>query len=59
MLILQAILDGERDAAKLAEHRDRRCKASRQTIADSLVGNYRPEHLLAVRQSLQVSKSSL
>jgi len=36
----------------LAGHRDRRIKASAETIAKALVGDYRPEHLFTVRQSL-------
>jgi len=36
----------------LLRHRDRRIKASRETIAKALVGEYRPEHLFTLRQSL-------
>jgi transposase len=50
--ILDAILAGERDPAVLAGHRDRRIKASAETIAKALVGDYRPEHLFTLRQSL-------
>ena len=50
--ILDAILAGERDPAVLAQHRDPRLKASRETIAKALVGDYRPEHLFTLRQSL-------
>jgi len=41
MTILKAIIAGERDAKVLARHRDPRCRNSVQTIAKSLVGNYR------------------
>lgn len=41
MAILDAILAGERDPAKLAKLRDGRIKASEATIAKSLVGDYR------------------
>jgi transposase len=51
--ILDAILRGERDPLKLAELRDGRVKASEETIAKSLVGDYRPEHLFTLRQSLE------
>ena len=51
--ILDAILRGERDPRKLAELRDGRVKASEETIAKSLVGDYRPEHLFTLRQSLE------
>jgi transposase len=52
--ILKAIIAGERDAKKLAHHRDRRCAHSAATIAKSLVGNYREEHLFALRQAVSL-----
>lgn len=55
MKILRAILDGERDAHKLASYRDYRCKASLQTIEKSLIGNWREEHLFALRQAIQLN----
>lgn len=54
MKILKAILAGERDPQVLAGHRDGRCHNSQQTIAQSLVGNYRDEHLFALRQALEL-----
>lgn len=54
MRILRAILDGERDPLVLAELRDVRCKASVETIAKALKGNYRPEHLFALEQSVRL-----
>jgi len=50
--IVDAILAGERDPAKLAKLRDGRIKASEETIIKSLVGDYRREHLFTLRQSL-------
>lgn len=50
--ILEAILGGERDPMKLAELRDYRCKNSREIIAKALVGNWRDEHLFALKQAL-------
>jgi transposase len=50
--ILEAILAGERNPQTLAALRDRRIKASADTIAKSLVGDYRREHLFTLRQSL-------
>src|ERR1700688_3288950 len=50
--ILEAILAGERNPHTLATLRDRRIKASADTIAKSLVGDYRREHLFTLRQSL-------
>ena len=52
LAILDAILAGERDTAKLAELKDPRIKASAATIAKSLEGHYRAEHLFALKQSL-------
>ena len=51
LAILEAILAGERDPQKLAALKDRRIKASRDTIAKSLRGDWRPEHLFTLRQS--------
>ena len=50
--IIDAVLAGERDPAKLAALRDGRIKASEETIRKSLVGDYRREHLFTLRQSL-------
>ena len=52
MAIVEAILAGERDPHQLATLRDPRTKASQETIAKSLVGDYRREHLFTLRQSL-------
>jgi len=51
--ILRAIVDGERDGRMLAKLRDRRIKADEDRIARSLRGNWREEHLFALRQALQ------
>jgi transposase len=51
--ILQAILAGERNPHALAALRDRRIKANADTIAKSLVGDYRREHLFTLGQSLE------
>ena len=50
--IVRAIVAGERDGAVLARFRDRRCKADAATIAESLRGNWRDEHLFALAQAL-------
>ena len=52
LAILDALLAGERDPAKLADLRDFRVKASPETIAKSLEGYYRPEHLFTLKQAL-------
>ena len=54
MRIIRAIVAGERDPNKLAQERDCRCKASEETIRDGLTGNYRAEHLFALRHSLEL-----
>jgi len=52
MAILEAILAGERNPQVLAKLRDPRIKATEETIAKSLLGDYRREHLFTLRQSL-------
>ncbi|MDQ5852145.1 MAG: IS110 family transposase [Chloroflexota bacterium] len=52
MTIIRAILAGERDPHILAQYRDYRCKHSAEVIANSLVGNYRAEHLFALQQAV-------
>ena len=51
-LIVRAIVAGERDGAVLARYRDGRRKADEATIAASLRGNWRDEHLFALEQAL-------
>ena len=53
LAILDAILAGQRDPQVLAQLRDRRVQAPAETIARALVGDYRPEHLFTLKQSLQ------
>ena len=54
MRIVRAILQGERDRMKLAALKDRRVKSSLGTIAKSLEGDYRAEHLFALRQAVEL-----
>lgn len=54
MRIIRAIVDGVHDPATLAQHRDVRCKASAETIREALAGNYRPEHIFALRHALEI-----
>src|SRR5437016_11487974 len=54
MAIVRAIAAGERDAQKLAQLRDRRCRQSEQEIAEQLSGHWREDHLFSLRQSLQM-----
>ena len=51
--ILRAIVAGERDGAVLAGLRDGRVKADERTIARSLEGTWREEHLFAPEQALE------
>jgi transposase len=50
--IVRAIVAGERDAAILAKLRDRRIKAHETEVAAALQGNWRDEHLFALKQAL-------
>jgi len=52
MKIIRAIVGGERNPHVLAKFRDIRCKSSEETICSALVGNYQPEHVFALTQSL-------
>lgn len=54
LAILTAILQGERDPQKLAALKDHRIKASRDTIAKSLCGDWRAEHLFTLSQSYEL-----
>jgi transposase len=54
MRILRDIVAGVTDPAVLAAHRDHRCRASQEEITASLTGNYRAEHLFALRQNLEL-----
>jgi len=57
MAILNAILAGQRDPVKLAGLRDPRCKNDEETIAKALQGNWREEHLFALRQALTLYRA--
>ena len=57
LAIMDAILGGERDPHTLARLRHERIQASEEVIAKSLVGDYRPEHLFTLRQSLDAYRS--
>jgi transposase len=52
--ILRDIVAGHRDADHLAQHRDRRCRASKADIVAALTGNYRSEHLFVLKQNLEL-----
>ena len=54
LAIVDAILSGERDVAKLAELRHRSIQADEETIRKSLEGDWREEHLFTLNQSRQM-----
>lgn len=54
MQIMRAIVAGDRDPVQLAKFRNFRCKCTEEEIAKALEGNYRPEHVFALRQSLEL-----
>jgi transposase len=57
LAILDAIVAGEREPAVLARLRDPRIKASEETIRKSLEGNWRGEHIWALKQRLSLYRS--
>lgn len=54
MRIIRAIVSGVQAPEALAEFRDARCAASPETVRAALTGNYRVEHVFALRQALEL-----
>jgi transposase len=54
MAIIRAILAGERDGLKLAQMKHPRVKASTAQIVKALEGDYRAEHLFALRTAVEL-----
>lgn len=54
MMIIRAIVNGERDPKLLATYRNYRCQSSLVIIEKSLTGNYRDEHVFALSQALEL-----
>src|SRR5271157_3348303 len=52
LAILDAVLVGERDPMRLAKLCHVLVKTPHETVAKALVGDYRPEHLFTLKQSL-------
>ncbi len=52
--IIKAIIGGERDPEALASYRTKECHNSQKVIAQSLLGNYRVEHLFALQQAFEL-----
>jgi transposase len=57
--IIDAILQGERDARRLAQLRDRRCKSKLDDILEALRGDYREEYLFVLAQSQSLWRALL
>jgi transposase len=54
MRIIRAIVAGERSPEVLSRHRDVRCAASDATLRAALTGHYRPEHIFALHQAVEL-----
>ncbi len=52
--IIEAILAGEREPAKLAKLVDARVRASQTEIKKALQGDYRPEHLFVLKEAFDL-----
>jgi transposase len=57
MLIITAILDGQRDPATLAALRHPGCKNDEATIARALEGTWREEHLFELKQAYDLYRT--
>jgi transposase len=54
LAIIRAIVAGQRDPVKLAKLRDNHCRHSEAEIARALHGNWRGEHLFALKQAVEL-----
>jgi transposase len=54
MTIIRAVVAGERDPIRLAQFRNARCASSEEEIAKALTGNYRAEHVFALKQAVEL-----
>src|SRR6267143_2003788 len=54
MKIIKAILAGERDPNVLSLNRQDGCRNSKEIIAKSLVGNFRDDHMFALKQAVEL-----
>jgi transposase len=59
LAIIRAILAGQRDPLELAKLRHERCHRPEAEIARALYGNWREEHLFALRQALELYETYL
>lgn len=53
LTIIEAIIAGNHDPEQLAKYRHPSCKRSEKEIAKALEGNYRSEHLFALKQAVE------
>lgn len=54
LAMVRAMVEGERDPARLAAFRDQRCRKSEAQIAEHLTGNWREEHLFNLKMALRL-----
>ena len=54
LAIIDDIVRGERDPHNLAQHRDPRIRADQETIARSLQGHWREEHIFELAQAVEL-----
>jgi len=54
MEIIRAIVAGQHDSEELVKYRDNRCKNPLEMMIAALSGNYKPEHVFALKQSLEL-----
>jgi len=54
LAIIRAIVFGERDPVRLAQHRNPACKASTELIAKALTGTWKDEQLFVLQQALTI-----
>ncbi len=54
LAIIRAIVAGQRDPVELAKLRDDRCGHTEAEIARALYGNWRAEHLFALKQAVEL-----
>ena len=57
MDIIEAIVGGERNPRRLARLRDPRTRADEKTIAKSLQGHWREEHIFELSQALELYRA--
>ena len=54
MAIVRRIVAGNHDPVELAQHRDPRCRATKEVVIEALRGHYKTEHLFTLQQSLSL-----